>query len=291
MLSRRSFMGLMLFGVGLAWGSQVSAEEKKTPEPARVLFLTQSKGFVHGSVRRNAKKEELAPAEIAMTQLGQETGLFKVDCTQTAEDLEPENLKKYDILMLYTSGELPISNEAREYLTQTWLKQKGHGVVGFHSATDTYRNDKPEQAWYRELIGGTFNGHPWNSRTTVTIKVHDTEHAAMKPFGEEFTIQDEIYQYNNFVPENVHVLMSLNMEKCKPSKPYHVPVAWCRMWGDGKIFYTNLGHNTQTWTNRTFLKSTENAVRWVLNQAEGNAKPNPKVSQEQETAAKQAVSK
>lgn len=290
MLSRRLFLGMLACGVSLAWGLPTQAAENEASEPVRVLFLTQSKGFVHGSVRRNAKEQKLAPAEIAMTQLGQETGLFKVDCTQTAEDLDPENLKKYDILMLYTTGELPISDEARDYLTKTWLKQKGHGVIGFHSATDTFRNDKPEHAWYRELIGGTFNGHPWGAGTTVTISVHDTDHAAMQPFGEEFTIRDEIYQYKNFVPKNVHVLMSLNMEKCKPSKPYHVPVAWCRMWGDGKIFYTNLGHNPQTWTDRNFLKSTENAVRWVLNKAEGSAKPNPEVSQAQEEAAKQAAS-
>lgn len=291
MLSRRLFLGLLACGVSLAWAGVVSAADQKKAEPARVLFLTQSKGFVHGSVRRNAKEQKLAPAEIAMTQLGQDTGLFKVDCTQTAEDLEPENLKKYDILMLYTSGELPISDEARDYLTKTWLKQKGHGVIGFHSATDTFRNDKPEHAWYRELIGGTFVEHPWRANNTVTISVQDPDHTAMKPFGEEFTIRDEIYRYRNFVPENVHLLMSLNMEKCNPSRPFHVPVAWCRMWGDGKIFYTNLGHNPQTWTNRAFLKSTENAVRWVLNQAEGSAKPNPEVCEQQEAAAKQAAGK
>ncbi|MCA9073347.1 MAG: ThuA domain-containing protein, partial [Planctomycetaceae bacterium] len=156
MLSRRLFLGMFACGMSLAFAGSVSAAEGKKSEPARVLFLTQSKGFVHGSVRRNDKEQKLAPAEIAMTQLGQATGLFKVDCTQTAEDLDPENLKRYDILMLYTSGELPISDAAREYLTQTWLKQKGHGVIGFHSATDTYRTKKPEQAWYRELIGGTF---------------------------------------------------------------------------------------------------------------------------------------
>ena len=49
-------------------------------EPVRALFVTQSKGFRHGSVNRRQKN--LAPAEIAMTQLGQQTKLFTVDCTQ-----------------------------------------------------------------------------------------------------------------------------------------------------------------------------------------------------------------
>ena len=284
---RQLLVGMLVGLLPLALSNSARAQEKS--EKARVLFLTQSKGFVHGAVNRRDRPRELAPAEISMTQLGQKTGLFSVDCTQTAEDLTKENLQKYDILMLYTTGELPIPEDAREYLTKTWLRQKGHGIIGFHSATDTFGKDSPDHAWYQEIIGGTFNGHPWSWQANVTISVHDEEHPAMKPFGKEFQIQDEIYQYKNFVPENVRVLMSLNMEKCNPAKPYHVPVAWCRMWGEGKIFYNNLGHNDQTWTNPAFLKSTENAVRWVLNLEEGDATPNPELSQQQELAAKQAV--
>lgn len=284
---RHLLLGLFAGLLPFAFAATAPAQDKA--EKARVLFLTQSKGFVHGAVNRRGRPRVLAPAEIAMTQLGQKTGLFSVDCTQNAEDLTKENLQKYDILMLYTTGELPIPGEAREYLTKTWLKQKGHGIIGFHSATDTFGEDKPEHHWYQEIIGGTFDGHPWNWQANVTISVHDTEHPAMKPFGEEFQIRDEIYQYKNFVPENVRVLMSLNMEKCNPAKPYHVPVAWCRMWGDGKIFYNNLGHNDQTWTNPAFLKSTENAVRWVLNMEEGDATPNPELSKQQDQAAKEAV--
>ena len=279
---RRLFLSVVLLVLLVNLCPSVKADGVKK---ARVLMLTESRGFTHGSVRRRNK--ELAPAEIAMTQLGQQTGLFTVHCTQNCEaDFTKDNLKNYDIVMFYTSGVLPISDETRDYFLNDWLKQKGHGFIGFHSATDTYRTKKPEHRWYQDMIGGTFNGHPWNARTTVTITVHDTSHAAMKPFGSEFPFKDEIYQYVNWRPENAHVLMSLNMAKCKPKRPYHVPVAWCKKWGDGKIFVTNLGHNPQTWTNMTFLKSTEGAVRWVMNLADGDATPNPDVSKAQEEKAK-----
>jgi type 1 glutamine amidotransferase len=292
MPTRRMVLTVLTLACGLlAAGPSIAADQADANpkgKKARVLFLTQSKGFRHGSVTR--KEGQLAPAEVAMKQLGQQTGLFDLDATQDAEaDFTAENLKNYDIVMLYTTGELPISDEARDYFLNDWLKQTGHGVIGFHSATDTYRNDNPAHAWYREMIGGTFTGHPWGSGTTVTITVHDPEHPTMRPFGDEFQFKDEIYQYTNFVPENVHVLMSLNMEKSKPSMPYHVPVAWCREWGDGKIFYNNLGHNDQTWTDERFLKSTENAVRWVLNMVDGDAEPNPDVSKAADEAAKRAA--
>ena len=49
-------------------------------------------------------------------------------------------------------------------------------------------------------------------------------------------------------------------------------------WGDGKIFFNNLGHNESTWTDKRFLDSTEAAIRWIRNEVAGDATPNPDVS-------------
>ncbi|MCH7990543.1 MAG: ThuA domain-containing protein, partial [Planctomycetes bacterium] len=161
-------------------------------------MLTESRGFEHSSVKRRDGK--LSVAEVAITQLGQQTGLFTVNCTQnSAADFTKENLKNYDLVIFYTqsSGALPIKQKDADYFVNDWLKQKGHGFIGFHSATDTFRsNPKDEKEnqryrWYWEMTGATFNGHPWNSQNTVTITVHDTSHPGMKPFGKEFQITDD----------------------------------------------------------------------------------------------------
>ncbi len=296
MLRRACVSALVLAGLMSVFCSlpSVSAQTPKS----KILFLTESKGFKHGSVNRDVKdgaKKDLAPAEVAMTQLGQQTGLFTVHCTQdTKADFTKENLKNYDLVAFYTTGELPIADADRDYFMNEWLKQKGHGWIGFHSAADTFRTNNPAHKWYWDLSGGTFKGHPWNAGELVTITVHDTTHSAMKPFGGEFQIKDEIYWYDHWVPENVHVLMSLNIEKCKTKGQVskkkegdkevesihseHVPVAWCRSWGDGKIFFNNLGHNESTWTDKRFLDSTEAAIRWIRNEVPGDTKPNPDVS-------------
>lgn len=245
------------------------------PKPARMLMVTQSAGFVHDSVRR---KETLAPAEIAMTQLGQQTGLFTVDCTQeVAQDFTKENLKKYDLVFFYTTGSLPISEADREYFFKEWLVQAGHGFIGAHSATDTYGDYEP----YWDMVGGTFNGHPWGSRSVVTMTVHEPDHPAVKAWGPEFTIKDEIYQYKNWQPEKVRVLMSINMEKTELKKPYHVPVSWVKEYGKGRMYYTNLGHNAETWTNKQFLEAMTGGIKWVLHLEEGPGSPNPEVSKAQ----------
>lgn len=257
----------------------------KPAKPVKTLFLTQSAGFVHGSVRRPEGK--LSPAEIAMTQYGQESGVLEVHCTQdAASDFTKDNLQKYDLVMFYTTGDLPIAEADKEYFYKEWLPAKGHAFVGFHSATDTYHNDQR----YWDMIGGTFDGHPWNSGETETFSVHDQQHPAMKPFGDEFQFKDEIYQYKNWQPEKVRVLMSINMAKTKTKRPYMVPVSWVKNYGEGRVFYTNLGHNDGTWADKRFLTHVDGGIRWALGLVEGDATPNPEVQAKlQEKAKKDAA--
>jgi type 1 glutamine amidotransferase len=259
------------------------AEDKKEEKKAaRMLFVTQSKGFKHGSVSRKTPAD-LSPAERAMTDLGVSSGLFRVDSTQEADkDFTKENLKNYDLVMFYTTGDLPIKEADLDYFFNDWLKQKGHGMIGAHSAADTYKEYKP----YWDALGGTFNGHPWGSGDTVTVTVHDQKHPASKPWGAEFEIKDEIYQFKNWQPEKVRVLMSLNMAKTKLKKPYHVPILWVKNYGDGKVMHMSLGHNEAVWANETYMQSMLGGIKWMLNQEEGDATPNPEVSAEQEKKAK-----
>lgn len=265
-------------GCALLVPATSAAEAPK--KAARVLMLTQSAGFRHGSVTR--KDMQLSPAERAMTDLGIASNLFRVDCTQDAWQITKDQLDNYDIVMFYTTGDLPFKPQVREYLFGEWIKQPGHGFIGTHSAADTYHKYKP----YWEMLGGTFNGHPWNANETVTITVHDPEHPVSKPWGEEFEITDEIYQFKNWQPEKVRVLMSLNMAKTDRKKPYHVPVAWVKNYGEGKVLHMSLGHREDVWTNPTYMESLLGGIRWMLGTESGDATPNPAESSQQEAKAK-----
>lgn len=280
---RRTFLAVALvslFAPALARADEPAAakddaaKDDAAKQGARILMVTQSAGFKHGSVTR--KENQLSPSERAITDLGIKSGLFRVDCTQDVrKDFTKEKLAGYDIVYFYTTGKLPIDEETLDYFINDWLKQKGHGFIGSHSATDTYNNDKI----YYEMIGGTFNGHPWNAGSQITVTVHDTKHPAAKPWGEEFTIKDEIYQFKNFEPKNVRVLMSMNMEKTKQKAPYHVPIAWVKEWGDGRVFYISLGHQEDIWTNEKYMESVLGGIKWILRKEDGDATPNPDVSE------------
>jgi type 1 glutamine amidotransferase len=254
-ISRRLMIAACLaasavFAIPSARGDEAPAKDGAAKKNARILMLTQSAGFRHGSVTR--KDGQLSPAERAMTDLAVSSNLFRVDCTQDASKITKEQLDDYDIVMFYTTLDLPFADDVRDYLFNVWVKKKGHGFIGAHSAADTFHNYEP----YWEMLGGTFE------------------------------IQDEIYQFKHWQPEKVHVLMSLNMAKTRLKKPYQVPIAWVKNYGDGKVLHMSLGHREEVWTNPKYLESMLGGIKWIMGQEPGDATPNPDVSSAQEAKAK-----
>jgi type 1 glutamine amidotransferase len=106
-------------------------------------------------------------------------------------------------------------------------------------------------------------------------------------------VKDEIYMYRNWQPKKVRVLMSLDYSNSPTDNEvdtkhgYHVPVCWVKEYGQGRVYFNNLGHNEQTWTNEAFLQSITTAVKWIRGEVEADAAPNPDVSAAQEAKAQQ----
>ncbi len=249
----------------------------------RMLMVTDSQGFKHGAVTRD--KEKLSPAEISITQLGQSSGLFTVDCTQNAKaDFTKENLAKYDMVFFYTTGNLGIAEADLDYFFKEWLPSEGHGFIGAHSASDTYGDYQP----YWDLVGGTFNGHPWNAGETVTITVHDTAHPGTKRGGASSRSRTKSTSTRIGSREGAGVDEPQHGQNTD-EKAVPRAVSWVKNYGHGRVFYTNLGHNPETWANPTFVKSMEGGIRWVMGLERGDATPNPELSAAQEEKAKKDV--
>jgi type 1 glutamine amidotransferase len=263
----------------------IPAVGSQAAEKTKILFVTQSKGFVHSSVKRG---KTLAPAEVALVQLGEQSGEFEVDCTQDCEaDFTRENLQKYDIVAFYTTGDLPISEETLNYFFHDWLTKPGHGVLGFHSAMDTFKKYEP----YWDMIGGSFIAHPWTSKTQVTLTNLEPENPLTSAFGKEYVLDEEIYMYEHWQPAKVHLLMTLDYAKSPVKNPvpiqhgYLVPVCWIKNYGQGRVYCNNLGHNETTWTKKPFLDSITAAVKWIRGDFDVDATPNPQVSATQAAKA------
>jgi hypothetical protein len=122
-----------------------------------------------------------------------------------------------------------------------------------------------------------------------TLKVLDENHPAMRGFPKDFTHLEEIYQHKNFQPDQVHVVLGLDMEKTALKKPLFVPVAWCKEYGKGKVFYTSLGHRPDIWENEVYQGHLTGAIQWLLGRETGDATPNPDLSRREEDIARKVA--
>jgi uncharacterized protein len=231
-------------------------DDANAQRKTRLLFVTQSKGFPHPVLRQ---------AEAIMEQLGAKNG-FDVAVTQMAESkLTPQNLKNLDVIVFYTTGELPLSDEQKKAFLD-WIRS-GKFFLGIHSATDTFYK-WPE---YGQMIGGYFNKHPWTQDTDVTIKTEDRTHPVTRHLPEGWSMKEEIYQIKDFIGrDKAHVLVSLDQTKTDMNKrdveAKDFPLVWWRDYGKGKVMYNAMGHRPDVWTSDWYQTMIVNAIKWGTGQ-------------------------
>jgi len=189
---------------------------------------------------------------------------------------------------LSTTGELfsPHSKRQKVELTpeeeQAWAEKavrlkmnmmahikNGKGFIGIHSATDTFY-DWPE---YGDMIGAYFDGHPWTAKTEVTIKVAEGQenNPLVSYLGDDNLIfQEEIYQYRERnIKGNANVLLQLDpiandFSKSNSPEDKFIPISWTKQHGEGRVFYSSLGHNQAIFHNTKVLQHYLNGIQWVL---------------------------
>src|SRR4051794_21975690 len=88
-------------------------------EPARVILLTESKGWDHEVVKPREGKQ--SRVDEVFDKLAGETKLFTVEKTRDAGTITPEKLKGMKLIVFYTTGELPMSEEQFKAFDQ-WIK-------------------------------------------------------------------------------------------------------------------------------------------------------------------------
>jgi type 1 glutamine amidotransferase len=157
--------------------------------------------------------------------------------------MSPTALERYDgVFFLHTSGQLPIP-DMPAFLD--WIKQ-GHGVMGSHAASDCFhQTDTPEEAHtFIQMLGGEFAGH--GAQETVELHNFDADHPANKHLPSTVVVHDEMYLFKHYDRTTVHSLLNM-VEHPNERTPGHYPVSWCKDYGQGRVFYTSLGHREDMW--------------------------------------------
>lgn len=160
----------------------------------------------------------------------------------------------------------------------------GKGLVGFHAATDAYYDVRP----YGDLIGGYFAGHKAGDELIYVVNEDKSSPLTAVFNGKDFEFRDEIYRFTPrgkdgkdqaFSRERVRVLLSADAEKNKNEKPgTDMPVAWIQQAGEGRVFYSSLGHNEFVFWNPDILKFYLAGIQYATGDLKAEAAPQAKGS-------------
>jgi type 1 glutamine amidotransferase len=257
-------------GVPATNGTTPPEPHAKQVHLKHVLVISQTKGFEHDSI---------SAAMVAIYSMGRESGLWDTELrTDTAlltkKDLgkNAKNLNYFDVLIFAsTTGELEMDPIQKQDLL-AFIHDDGRGFVGIHAALDT-NYTWPE---YGEMIGGWFDQHPWGTFQAPII-TEDSDFPAVRHFPKAFVKYDEIYQPKAWSRDKVNVLLSLDPSKLDYSNnprihrtDHDFPVAWSKMYGNGRVFYSTLGHTEESWEDPDIRKMYFEAIKWALGMTEGS---------------------
>jgi len=162
------------------------------------------------------------------------------------------SLNDYDVILMSGMPE-ELENDALDGFLNA--VHKGKPVLGIHAATAAFSQDSIQQKKYDEVFGAHFDGHPPIYRFPVEIK--EQSHAIVQNIA-PFEIYDEMYFFKNVDDGSIVLMEAENEERGRTA------TAWTRKYGDGKVFYTSLGHGVGAATNRYFQQLILNALDWLM---------------------------
>jgi type 1 glutamine amidotransferase/sugar phosphate isomerase/epimerase len=159
--------------------------------------------------------------------------------------------------------------------------REGGGIGGHHAVTFA-NNHWPE---FAEMMGGWAGAHHIEKQM---VKIDDATSPLTKSFGAaSFEHTDEFYIFPPHSPysrEKQHILLSIDVEKSdratanrfcaqctRPDQDYGL--AWIRTYGQGRTYFTPLGHTTIFYTDRRWTEHLLAAIQYILGDLDADATP------------------
>jgi type 1 glutamine amidotransferase len=204
----------------------------------------------------------------AIELLGERTGAFQVDFSRDYEVFDPKVLRRYDAIVLNSTAHLALPEEKQRQALLDYVRGGG-GVVGIHAAIDMFKR-WPEGA---QIVGATFNGHPWGPGSSWAVKLEEPEHPLLAAFaGQDFKLQDEFYELGEpYSRGDRRVLMKLDTRDAATAgvTPLHredkdFAVAWVKRFGKGRVFYGMFGHRAEPFMNPAVLRFYLDGIQYAL---------------------------
>ena len=163
--------------------------------------------------------------------------LFGAEGTEDASRFSDEGLRDVDVVvLLQTNGPGVLGGDQRAAF-ERWVRAGG-GVVAIHAAANADR----DWGFYGELLGGArFFEH------------RQGPHPATDGLPRRWVRSDEWYRFAPEPGPAANVLATVDGD----------PMVWCTRVGQGRAYYTALGHAGEAWADLTYRHHVFSAIEWA----------------------------
>ena len=180
---------------------------------------------------------------------------FEVRMAEGTVPFSDPDLGRFDLIVPVITMST-IEKEELENLVRA--VREGSGLAGFHGAMcDSFRNE-PE---YQFMTGGQWVAHPGNI-IDYRVEVTKPDDPVMQGI-EDFNYRSEQY-YMHVDPSNeVLATTTFSGEHFASIEGVVMPVVWKRRYGQGRVFYSSLGHTADEFTVPEMRRIMERGLLWA----------------------------
>ena len=234
-----------------------------------------------------AQHDSVSHALATIERLGYESGLWDtyIRTDSNSASFHPlmttgqpasggPSFNNVDAIFFMGHRDVPIDDQQKADLLK-FVHDDGKGFVAAHVAL-TALMSWPE---FGEMLGGQFQDHPYGTVPGVVIN-EDPSFPATRHLPALLNLTDEFYQVKGFSREKSRVLLRLDTSKLPPnqnllSKEGDFPLAWAKMYGQGRVFYGSFAHDAKSWDNPDVYHLYFEAIRWALKLTDADVTPRP----------------
>jgi type 1 glutamine amidotransferase len=255
---------LMVLPAALPFSESVQLTEFFRPGAVRVLIL---------SGRNNHDWRTTTPF---LQKLLVESGRFDVRVCEEPAGLTSEALLPYDVLIVDYCG--PRWGASTEKAIEGFVKS-GKGMAVVHGASyafagldvlaDGHKSTGIKEApWseYGRMVGGRWTGTPpkqfHGRRHSFAVKGVRRDHPILEGMPETFIATDELYHQMLFYPETT-VLAAAFDDPQMGGTGKEEPMLTATQYGNGRVFYTALGHEVPAMQERGFMATFLRGTEWA----------------------------
>ncbi|MEO0473477.1 MAG: ThuA domain-containing protein [Bacteroidota bacterium] len=220
-----------------------------------ILIFSKTNGFRHVDV--------IGKSQHTLETLCQANG-WSFFSTENGATFRPDYLAQFDaVVWNYTSGTTLLPDQQlafEEYM------RNGGGYVGIHAAGG---DPSYEWDWYVDsLLRAQFVDHPmFPQLQKAVLRLEDRSHPSTSHLPDTWMMTDEWYNFAESPrSKGVNVLVNIDEESYKPQfSPMGAdhPMIWHHRLGEGRVFYSALGHNPDILQFKGYRQMLSGAIAWA----------------------------